>query len=406
MLEKTIDTLKSFFTFNLNVYEIGLLFYFFIFSFIIWWAYCGYLLTIYIFSIFSSNEKSITLPNKYPTISIIIPCYNEEALVSQKLQNLREIDYPTEKITIWFLDGCSNDMTVNKLESEAHEPYIKIVKTGCKGKINQINHILPKIDAEIIVSTDMDAILARDTLIKIVKEFESDPFVYVVGANVTPKDAFYLEELYWEAQNVSRILESNVYSSSIVIAPCYAYRKDLLDRFPDDCVADDIYVSYLANVKNFKTKYSESAIVYETRVPKDLKTFLNHKFRKANAFIIEALRFIYLLPYMRNRWKMIFLTKMLQVVFLPWILAFFISYSFYLFVIAFDLLKIGCITFLFMFISFEICHLIINRLKGQHKIKKIVRNKTFAIFLFSNLILFAAGLSYPFFKQKSTYSKI
>ena len=84
--------------------------------------------------------------------------------------------------------------------------------------------------------------------------FEAEKKVAVVGAHVIPQNALPLEAKYWSDQNQIRILESRVHSSSILIAPSYAYRRDILDSLPDDCIADDMYISFYANIKGWKSK--------------------------------------------------------------------------------------------------------------------------------------------------------
>ena len=366
------------------------------------------------FSIFTKTNDKIN-NNDYPFITILIPCYNEELWVDKKINNLMEIDYPKDKVEAVFADGSSKDKTVETLKAKTEEiPYMKVVQTGCRGKINQINHVLPDVRSDIIINTDMDTLLEKNTIKKLVKEFEN-PDVYVVGAYILPNTNLEIEKQYWENQNTFRVLESEVYSSSIVVAPCYAYRKLLLTSFPDDCVADDVYIAYLANTLGKRSIYLKNAFAYEERTPSTFTELLNHKFRKANAFIIEQLRFIYMLPRMRNRWKLIFLSKLLQIIFMPWILIMFFVFS--------TVLLIGSINinastfnfstgfyfvagaFTFLLISFLLCHLLVER-KRTYYIEKYKGRSNLAIFLLVNLILFIAGISYPFYRQTSSYYKV
>lgn len=383
---------------------------------LIWWGFFGYLLLLLFFSIFTKANGRIKKIDNYPFITIIIPCHNEESWVDKKVGNLTEIDYPKDKIEIVFADGNSKDQTVEKIEAKIKDiPYMKVVQTGCKGKIQQINCILQNTQSDLIINTDMDTVLEKDTVEKLVKEFE-DPDVYVVGAYILPNTSLDIEKQYWENQNNFRVLESEVYSASIVIAPCYAYRKQLLSSFPEDCVADDIYVAYLANTIGKRSMYLKDAIAYEERTPSTFTELINHKFRKANAFIVEQLRFIYMLPRMRNRWKLIFLSKLLQIIFMPWLLiAYFIS-TIILLVDEIDFATgsfklstgfyfvIGALIFLFL--SFLLCHLLVERKRTYYIDLRYKRRSNLAIFLLVNLILFIAGISYPFYAQTSNYSKV
>jgi len=46
-----------------------------------------------------------------PNVTIIVPTYNEEAVISRKLQNIAELKYPIEKIEVLVIDDCSTDRT-------------------------------------------------------------------------------------------------------------------------------------------------------------------------------------------------------------------------------------------------------------------------------------------------------
>jgi cellulose synthase/poly-beta-1,6-N-acetylglucosamine synthase-like glycosyltransferase len=339
-------------------------------------------------------------------VSLLIPCYNEESLVHEKVENIKSLDYPKELLDIYFLDGSSTDKTVELiLEKTRDMDNVKVIKTGCRGKIAQINYILPKLDSDIIVNTDMDTLLNEDVLLKLVRTLENDKEVVVAGAHVIPRTNFNLELQYWHDQNLMRFLESKVHSSSIVIAPCYAFRKDLLDEFPDDCIADDIYISFLANAKRKKSKYVEDAVAFETRTPSTIEELLRHKFRKGNAYIVELLRFLYKLPVIQPMWKIIYITKFIQVILIPWIIPFFLLSSVSQIIGSDGNWRLPFIAFLFLALS-----LVITRSLFSRGIKEI-ENKTekrslISLFVITNIILLLNGLTFPFYTQTSNYNKI
>ncbi|MFX0134492.1 MAG: glycosyltransferase [Candidatus Hodarchaeota archaeon] len=380
---------------------------YFISLFLIFWAYCGYLIVLHLFSLFGKTEDVNQEIRNYPDISMLVPCYNEENLVSEKIENIKNLQYPKEKLNVFFLDGCSTDKTVQRINEKIKDiGNIKVIKTNCKGKINQINYILPQLSSKIIINNDMDTILNRDILIRMVKLFESDENISVVGAHVIPQNCMELEAQYWSDQNYIRILESKVHSSSIVIAPCYGFKRDLIEKFPEDCIADDIYISFLSNSVGKKSKYEQNAIAYETRTPSNIEDLLNHKFRKGNAYIIELLRFLYLLPKMLPRWRLIYLTKFLQVVLIPWIIPFFILSSISLLLSGIEYLKIVAFSFIFLLISLLITRWFFSRgsmsnLNGGYKKRSLL-----TLFIITNFILLLNGLTYMFYNQTSCYHKI
>ena len=379
---------------------------YFLMSFLIFWAYCGYLISIYLLSLFGKKKDNQQKIGSFPEVTILVPCYNEENLVKAKVKNLVKLDYPKSKLKVVFLDGGSEDKTLENLKKESQDlPYIKAVTTDSRGKINQLNFYLAQVQSEIVISTDMDALLNKNVVKEFIKVFQSDPQTGVVGARVVPKNCSKLEARYWDDQNILRILESEVHSSSIVIAPCYAFRRDLLLFFPHDCIADDIYISFLANSRGYKVKYIPSAVVYETRTPKNLHDLITHKFRKGNAYEIELLRFLYTMPRMQPRWKLIFLTKFLQVIIMPWILTFFALSSISLILSGSAYLKIVLFNTILLFLSLVVTSFLMSQ-KRKRFAKGKSKGPNLSIFLVTNFILLLNGLTFPFYHQTSNYPKV
>jgi cellulose synthase/poly-beta-1,6-N-acetylglucosamine synthase-like glycosyltransferase len=379
--------------------------------FLIFWSYCGYLLLLFVFSTLNprKNEEEPAV-TKLPKLAIIIPCFNEEAYVKQKVDNLKELRYEQDKLEIFFFHGVSTDGTGKEITSciDGLQNW-HFVETGIKGKINQINHGLSKLsdDVEIIVSTDMDTLLQPDVLIKFIHEFNSDARVAVVGANISPENCLPIEEQYWNDHNFLRILESTVYTSTIVVAPCYAFKASLIKEFPEDCVADDIYTAFKANTEGFLTKYVTSARGTEIRTPATFQDFFRHKFRKGNAFLVEMFRFFYRLPYMTGWWKTIFLTKFLQLAVIPWVLPYFLLSNISLLFSGWGLSQVVLFSFIFLGIFFATTSILMNKGRKIYlNTDSTGRRSILLPFIISNLILIIVGLSYPFFRQSSSYSKI
>jgi cellulose synthase/poly-beta-1,6-N-acetylglucosamine synthase-like glycosyltransferase len=388
----------------------GLSIYFFMVV-LIFWAYCGSIWLLFLFYVLSPSRCQISgTAEVFPKMAVLVPCHNEDGLLAQKVQNLKELQYPEDKLLVYFLDGRSTDGTPETLRGLVQGlPHWHVVDTDVSGKITQLNvglALLPE-DVEVVVNTDMDTLLEHDVLVKFAAELESDPRIMVLGANVSPNGCIAIERVYWEGQNTLRILESAVYASSIVVAPCYAFRRELLDSFPDDCVADDIHVAFKANTQGYITRYVTEAKGRETRTPATLESFLNHKFRKGNAFLQELLRFLYMLPSMTSWWKIIYLTKLLQLAVIPWLLPYFILSTLSFLLSGGGLFKVAVFSCSILAVCFVVSSLAVNRFKKVHFNGSRAAHRGIMVpFLFANLILVLVGLSYPFYRQNSQYERI
>ena len=358
-----------------------------------------------------STEKQKQLPlSHFLKVIIFVPCFNEENFIQKKIENLNSLKYEDSKLDVYFLHGESTDKTRDIIQSSISEVQnFHLVETRCTGKINQLNYGLLhcKGEPDIIVCTDVDAILSEDVLTQFCLAFQANEKVAVVGANISPLATIKIEDHFWRDQNIIRSLESNVYTSSIVVAPCYAFRPSLMGQFPKDCVADDIYVSFKANTEKHLTKYIAEARGTELRTPNDLVEFFTHKFRKGNAYLIELFRFFYLLPHMTGWWKIIYLTKFFQLAIMPWVIPFFILSTISLTLSGWGLFQISFFSLLFLIGASTITFFLLKRERKKY----YTDGKSFQLpnlnyFIINNIILVMVGLSYPFYKQNSSYNKV
>lgn len=369
------------------------------------WVCFGYYIFVWFVGLFKKEAKAPLNSMELPFLSVVIPCFNEAENILDKLNNIKEQDYPHEKLEIIFADGGSEDNTVNIIENNIIGlPNFKLLKCPQRGKINQLNYALSQARGEIVVNTDVDGMMEKDCLTKIVEEFKVNKDIAVVSAYSLPKNVSNVDTYYWLSQNRGRVLETKAYTSSIAIAVCYAFRKELLNVFPEDVVADDIYVAYLANTLGYRTKYSVKARAFEIRGAKNTEEFIPHKFRKSNAFLKEALRFLYRIPEMPRLWQLMYITKLSQLLFIPWaILSWVVLAVALLSLYRYDVVILGL---LFLLVTLLIANRIFKRVGIEGENEKYPLYVVIKAFILSNLILIATGLSYPFYRQDSNYKRI
>lgn len=371
---------------------------------VVGWTCFGYYIYLRFLTLLRPRPQPPVDCSDLPFISVVIPCYNEREQIVAKYINLREQDYPKERLELVFADGGSTDGTVELLEEHAKgDPAVRIVRCPQKGKIAQLNHVLPLLRGEIVVNTDVDGQMDNDTVSCLVREFYREPEVAVVGAYVYPAKALDVDACYWAGQNRGRLLENDVRTTSIVIAVCYAFRKELFPCFPADVVADDIYVAFEANTRGLRSVYCREAVVAEVRGPSSLEQFFAHKFRKSNAFLREALRFLYRVPDMPKGWKLMYCTKVAQLFLLPWAVV-------WLALLGGSLLTLGrydvvIIGFAFLVILLGTTSAVFRRIPLPEGEATSDFFTLLAGYLYSTLVLLATGLSYPFYQQTSSYSK-
>jgi biofilm PGA synthesis N-glycosyltransferase PgaC len=371
------------------------------------WTLFGYFLALWFVSLFR-RDATPAFPEDWPFLSVVVPCLDEGERIQAKIENLRTVAYPRARLEVVFVDGGSSDGTVDAiLAAAADDPGLRLLRSPARGKVPQINHVLPELRGEVVVSTDVDARLERDALQWLAAEFAASPETGVVGAYCRPPDDSYVvDRYYWDAQNRGRFIESRAASSSIVVAPCYGFRRELLPAFPEDVVADDVYVAFLCNTLGQRVVYSRHARAVELRSPARLTEFLPHKFRKSNAFLLESLRFLYRLPQMGTAWKIVFVTRIAQQLFIPLALAAWLLVAASLVTLApdprFDIVGMGAVALLALLGLTSYAFRTVP-LPGAGRYSVITVAKGWVL---TTLLLALTGLTYPFYRQSSEYARI
>src|SRR6266404_3317490 len=78
--------------------------------------------------LFDRQNRRVTALDEceVPSISLLIPAFKEEERLRQKISNLREMDYPPEKLQIVFVSDGSTDRT-NEILKAVTDPNIEAI---------------------------------------------------------------------------------------------------------------------------------------------------------------------------------------------------------------------------------------------------------------------------------------
>jgi len=157
-------------------------------------------------------------PDNLPSVTLIISCYNEAAVIADKLRNTLALDYPADRLSVLVVSDGSDDGTDDIVRSFRDERLRLIRQEGRLGKTMGLNLAMQQVDSDITVFSDANALYDPAAIRELVRGF-SDPRVgYVVGAALyTDADSGASarnEGFYWRYELAIKKLESRV--SSVV----------------------------------------------------------------------------------------------------------------------------------------------------------------------------------------------
>ena len=209
---------------------------------------------------YSSEDSSL------PTVTLVISCYNEAAVIEEKLNNALALDYPTDKLNIVVVSDGSDDGTDEKVKALGN-PRIKLIRQeGRLGKTMGINLALEQIRSQITVFSDANAMYALDAISRLAENFDDPKVGYAVGAALyTDADSGASannENLYWRYELAIKEMESKLHSVVGGDGAIYAIRTKLWEPLQPQDIND--FVNPLQIIaKGYRGVFDPKARCYE-----------------------------------------------------------------------------------------------------------------------------------------------
>ncbi|HLG28751.1 MAG TPA: glycosyltransferase family 2 protein, partial [Candidatus Brocadiales bacterium] len=218
---------------------------FWLFIFLIFYAYLGYPLLLVILSVFL--HKPVEKRDITPSVSLLISAYNEEKAIKQKIENSLSLDYPGEKLETIVISDASTDRTNDIVGAYCDTPLrddgVKLlVQPERMGKTAGLNQAVPKASGEIIVFTDANAMLQKDAIRKLVSPFADETIGFVSGVTeyISKRDTGIKEGMgiYSKLEHFIKTKESQICSVVGADGAIFAIRKNLYEHFHSDHIND------------------------------------------------------------------------------------------------------------------------------------------------------------------------
>ena len=240
--------------------------------------------------------------NHVPSMSIVVPTYNEAKFIVEKLDNIYQQDYSKDRLEIIVVDSGSTDGTPEKiLEWSKNHPDItvKLVREPVRrGKGYALNEALKHASGEIFVATDADSKWLRGDALKKAATYLSSPDIWAVSCVKIPEASGPggVEASYRDFYNVLRIAESNLHSTPVFHGELAAFKRKALEEvggFPTDIGADDSHTATLIALKGYRAIIAGDIVCSEA-VPR--KGYHAWRVRRAQHLVQHFAKSIVILP--------------------------------------------------------------------------------------------------------------
>ncbi len=231
------------------------------------------------------KNAAFVLPQiNFPTVSVIIPGYNEEVNAVRTINSILQQDYPN--LHVIFIDDGSKDNTF-KIVSDAFAgtPNVQVHTKTNGGKASALNYGVNIANSEYVVCIDADTQLKPDAVSQMMKKF-GDTTIGAVAGNVKVGNEVNMITRwqsieYITSQNFDRRAFDLLNCITVVPGAIGAFKKEAIIKaggFTTDTLAEDCDLTMRLHRSGYKVRNCNKAISY-TEAPETLKQFMKQRFR-------------------------------------------------------------------------------------------------------------------------------
>lgn len=262
-----------------------------------------YLLSRFLFASFYRPPKPRT---DLPTVSVIVPAFNEELYIERTLTSILEAEFPADRLEVIAVNDCSSDGTLDAMLRVADQ-YRELTVLDLRqrsGKRVALASGVRISTGEIVIFVDSDSFLRHDALRRIVDGL-SDPTVGAVCGHceVENKWTNVLTKMqavrYFISFRVIKAAESLFGMNSCLSGPFAAYRRAVLLEVLDAWV----HQKYLGRPATYGDDRSltnmvlrHHDVIYDSRavtatiVPETYGQFLRQQARWKRSWFRESMK--------------------------------------------------------------------------------------------------------------------
>ncbi|ADJ15508.1 glycosyltransferase [Halalkalicoccus jeotgali] len=177
-----------------------------------------------------------------PTVSVVLPTYNEQRIVESKLEEIVALEYPLEKVEVVVVDS-SDDRTPELVEAffrDLQAPTLTLIcEDERRGLAPALNEAYAAASGEMVVKTDCDSRIDGNALREAAANLADPAVGAVTGRNAEVLGGSGVERGYRDVQALVQTLESHLDSTLIFHGPFCAFEREAIVPIDEDSIADD-----------------------------------------------------------------------------------------------------------------------------------------------------------------------
>jgi cellulose synthase/poly-beta-1,6-N-acetylglucosamine synthase-like glycosyltransferase len=214
------------------------------------------------------EARSESVPTALPSVVMVVAAFNEAKVLDAKLSNTRRIDYPLDRFQALIGSDGSEDGTDEILRKGEDSRMKAILFPKRRGKISVLNDLKEQVEADIVVLSDANTMLAPDAVRKLVAHFQ-DPRIGCVSGDLSfeQEGGVSGEGLYWKYEKWIKQNESRLGFLIGCNGGIFAIRRELYEALPASTIIEDFVLSMRILEKGHRIVFEAGAHAVEPACP-------------------------------------------------------------------------------------------------------------------------------------------
>jgi len=236
------------------------------------------------------NPENLEL-DSYPTVTVAVPCYNEQGTIDKTVKSLLSLDYPKDKIKIFLVDDGSTDNTWNVIQEFKDNPSIVLLQKENGGKHTALNLAIENTTSEFFGCLDSDSLVHPQALKRILKYFERDPKTMAVAPSIivyNPKNILqHTQKIEYDMAIYTKKMLGFMGGIHVAPGPFSIFRKKVFDElglYHKAHNTEDQEIALRMQEHGYKIDHCPDAYVY-TSTPDSVIKLYRQRLRWIYGFI-------------------------------------------------------------------------------------------------------------------------
>ncbi len=233
--------------------------------------------------------------NLLPEITVIIAARNEERNLPHLLEDLKNLNYPAEKLEIIIVDDNSDDSSGQILKKASlSNSNLSVLSAGGEGKKAAISQGMEASKGELIMTTDADSRLQQDWLLAFATEFITKDTDVIIGqVDVEEKKGLIANFIHLEYYSLQAITGGLSLAGRPVMCngANLGFRRSFVKNYPEDVRSDiqsgdDIFLMHsIKRRQGLISWLDDPSSIVTTRMPGTIKSLIAQRRRWASKSI-------------------------------------------------------------------------------------------------------------------------